>query len=242
MRRAQAFAVVVLLATGSASAQEKGGQGPQPDGVYTFGIGRFTPSFTPPAPGTYELPPIETIDDHPLVDSSGRDTTLARVVGDHLAIVSFIYGACGERTGCPMSTAVLHDLDARITADSRLARNVSLVSVSFDPQRDVPARLAERQAMRARGSTWQFVTTHDEVSLAPLLDDFGQSISRLWNVDGTWTGTYRHVLKVFLLDRERRVRNIYSVGFLDADLLWNDLETLLLAETAKARAQPKRAV
>ncbi len=37
------------------------------------------------------------------------------------------------------------------------------------------------------------------------------------------------MLKVFLLDEENRVRNIYSVGFLDADLVLNDLRTLLVA-------------
>ena len=32
---------------------------------------------------------------------------------------------------------------------------------------------------------------------------------------------------MFLIDRERRVRNIYSVSFLHPDILLNDLETLL---------------
>jgi protein SCO1/2 len=36
------------------------------------------------------------------------------------------------------------------------------------------------------------------------------------------------VLKVFLLDGEGRVRNVYSVGMLDATLVLNDLRTLLL--------------
>ena len=36
-----------------------------------------------------------------------------------------------------------------------------------------------------------------------------------------------HVLKVFLVDGEGRVRNIYSTGFLDLRLLLADLETVL---------------
>jgi hypothetical protein len=48
-----------------------------------------------------------------------------------------------------------------------------------------------------------------------VLADFGQD-----------TGP-SHVLKIFLLDGERRVRNIYSTGFLDVRLMLADLETLL---------------
>ena len=46
--------------------------------------------------------------------------------------------------------------------------------------------------------------------------------------DGTWTGLYRHVLKVFLLDAQHRVRNIYSTGFLHPQLILNDIRTVLL--------------
>src|SRR6185369_8497584 len=35
--------------------------------AYTYAIGSFAPEYTPPAPGTYELPVIDTLDDHPLV-------------------------------------------------------------------------------------------------------------------------------------------------------------------------------
>ena len=63
-------------------------------------------------------------------------------------------------------------------------------------------------------------------SLQGTLDDFGQPVMKLWLEDGSWSGLYRHVLKVFLLDRENGVRNIYSTGFLDRDLVLNDLRTI----------------
>ncbi len=79
-------------------------------------------------------------------------------------------------------------------------------------------------------SDWQFVTTSGEAELAPLLADFDQQVARLRFPDGAWTGLYRHVLKVFLLDRRRRVRNVYSTGFLHAALVVNDLRTLAAEE------------
>ena len=201
------------------------------DVSYTFGIGAFAPSYTPPAPGTYELPPSDIVADHAVVDAAGKETMLSKVIDGRLAVVSFIYGTCGEATGCPMSTAVLHRLDQQLAVHPELVREVALVTVSFDPARDTPERLAEMQQQRAPGSSWQFVTARDDAALAPILDDFGQSVSKLRYPDGTWTGVYRHVLKVFLLDRDRRVRNVYSVGFLNPDLVRNDLETLRIADT-----------
>ena len=57
---------------------------------------------------------------------------------------------------------------------------------------------------------------------------FGQPVGKLRFADGQWTGLFRHVLKVFLLDADNRVRNIYSVGLLDAELVLNDVRTLLM--------------
>src|SRR5207247_321215 len=92
---------------------------------YTYAVGAFAPEYTPPAPGSYALPTIDTVTDPALVDPDCRPTT------------RFADGAC--------------------------------------------------------------------------------------------SGLFRHVLKVFLLDGESRVRNVYSVGLLDATLVLTDLRTLLLA-------------
>ena len=220
-RTAAAAVAMFFAAAAAVSAAEKGS-----DSSYTFAVGPFTPEYAAPAAGSYELPAIDTVRDHPLVDASGAKTTLAKILGGRLAVVSFIYGTCSEAEGCPMSTAVLHRLDQRLAAEPALASRVSLLTISFDPERDTPERLAAMQAQRADGSTWRFAGGADETSLAELLDDFGQSISKLRRADGSWTGTYRHVLKVYLLDRRMQVRNIYSVGFLNPELVENDLKTL----------------
>jgi protein SCO1/2 len=61
-------------------------------------------------------------------------------------------------------------------------------------------------------------------------------VARLRFPDGRWTGLYRHVLKVFLLDRAHRVRNVYSTGLLDAGLVLNDVKTLWMESTASRSA------
>ncbi|HWP67565.1 MAG TPA: SCO family protein [Candidatus Limnocylindria bacterium] len=220
-----AAATLVAALAGAAAAADRPALRPE-DVSYTYGAAPFAPAFTPPPPGSYELPPIDTVADHAVLDADGTETTLAAVIGDRLAVVSFIYGSCAEAAGCPVSTAALHRLDRLLAADPALAREVRLVTVSFDPARDTPARMAAMRARHAPRSDWRFVTTRDAAMLQPLLDDFGQGISELRYPDGTPTGVFRHVLKVFLLDRRRRVRNVYSVGFLHPELVLNDLRTV----------------
>jgi cytochrome oxidase Cu insertion factor (SCO1/SenC/PrrC family) len=115
-----------------------------------------------------------------------------------------------------------------VAADPSLRDRVVLVSLSFDPGRDTPARLAAARALHAPQTRWPFATAPDETTLAPLLADFGQPVARLRYPDGSWTGLYRHVLKVFLLDARHHVRNVYSTGFLHPQLILNDIRTVLL--------------
>ena len=220
-------ALLLLALAGPARAGDSHGPVPATELGYTYGAEPFVPEYTPPAPGTYTLPVIETVADHPLLDADGRRTSLDALKGRRLAVVAFVYTTCVEATGCPVSNAVLQHLDRAVAADRELARHVTLITVSFDPERDTPARMAAVRRLHAPRADWRFVTTRDEAELAPLLADFGQPVAKLRWEDGTWTGLYRHVLKVFLLDGTNRVRNVYSVGFLNPELVLNDLRTVL---------------
>jgi cytochrome c peroxidase len=41
-----------------------------------------------------------------------------------------------------------------------------------------------------------------------------------------------HILRVFLIDESRRIRNIYSTSFLHADTVANDVRSLLIEAQA----------
>ena len=115
-----------------------------------------------------------------------------------------------------------------LATDQTLARRARLVTISFDPERDTPARIAAVRRLHDPRSDWRFATTRDDRELAPLLADFDQPVAKLRDRDGNWTGTFRHVLKVFLLDAHHQVRNVYSTAFLNPALVVNDLRTLVL--------------
>jgi cytochrome oxidase Cu insertion factor (SCO1/SenC/PrrC family) len=54
---------------------------------------------------------------------------------------------------------------------------------------------------------------------------------------GESTAMIRHVAKVFLVDASGGLRNIYSSGFLDYEMLMRDIETLLLDDEARSNHQ-----
>jgi cytochrome oxidase Cu insertion factor (SCO1/SenC/PrrC family) len=186
----------------------------------------FAPRYVPPAAGSYRLPIIQRVRNHSLLEVGSPPTTLFDVKGHRLAVVAFIYMTCTDATGCPLSQATLLSIDRALAADRQLARQTVLITVSFDPERDTPEKLGRVRELYAPRSDWRFVTSPDRASLENTLDDFGQPVAKLRFEDGSWSGLYRHVLKVFLLDRDDGVRNVYSSGFLDSELVLNDLRTL----------------
>ncbi|MBP6724187.1 MAG: SCO family protein [Halioglobus sp.] len=116
-----------------------------------------------------------------------------------------------------------------------LPQQVRLISFSLDPVQDTPAALLDYAGhFRRKGFHWQFLTTTSESELLPILDGHGQSRQRESDEDGNYTGSISHILRVFLIDRQGRIRNIYSSGFLDAVTVINDLRIL----ATESRAAP----
>jgi cytochrome c peroxidase len=218
--------LAAALSTAVAGAADRHAQ--PDDAAYTFTAAPYVAEFEPPEPGTYQLAVIDRIGDHRLLDTAGKPVELGALKDNRLAVVAFVYTTCAEAAGCPLAEQILQRIDRRLAEDEQLARRVRLVTVSFDPERDTPARMAKVREFYAPKTDWAFLTGGDNAALQPVLDDFGQQVAKLYYDDGEWTGLYRHVLKVFLLDEQNRVRNIYSTGMISPELVLADLRTLAL--------------
>ena len=193
--------------------------------------------YVPPEPGSYELPPIQAAADGEVIDAGGARHRLFDYLGDRYVVLSFIYTRCGDAKGCPLATGVLQTVHRHVAADEGLADRVRLVTLSFDPDRDRPEVMRRYASARgvdagpeADADSWAFLTTVSDDALEPILEGYGQSIVPEVGPDGRPTGQFTHVLKVFLIDPERRIRNIYSTSFLHPALVINDLDTLRLEE------------
>jgi protein SCO1 len=194
--------------------------------------------FTPPPPGTYGLPVIQVAPDGNVLDAEGRSRRLSVYTRGRVSLLSLVYAYCTDPTGCPLAHATSLALQERILADERLHRRVRFVSLSFDPQNDTPAvmRAYGGKNRRADGPLpWHFLTTRSIEELAPILDGLGQEIARETDGHGQPPRTISHMLKLFLLDRDGRVREIYSTAFLHPDAMMNDIRTLVMEEDARAQ-------
>jgi cytochrome oxidase Cu insertion factor (SCO1/SenC/PrrC family) len=112
---------------------------------------------------------------------------------------------------------------------------VRLVSLSFDPINDSPASMRAYGGEHARADgpvPWHFLTTRSMRDLRPILDGFGQEVEVERDARGRPTRTISHMLKLFLMDREGRVREIYSTAYLHPETMLNDIRTLVMEEDA----------
>lgn len=183
--------------------------------------------YDAPAPGSYALPVIDSVEEHTLLAHDGKPAPLLGLGERQIAVVSFIYRSCSDANGCPLALMRLQTLDRELAKQPELAGRVRLVTASFDPKRDTPERMAELRGHMSPKSDWRFLTAASRRELAPVLTDYGQDVAKVIDPSGNETEVLRHVLKVFLIDGEGRVRNIYSNGFLDTRLVLADIRTLL---------------
>ena len=183
--------------------------------------------FQAPAAGSYSLPSLGKAADGVLLDSSGAPATLHALYNDKTIVLSFIYTSCPDVNGCPLATFVLSQVQQRLSLHESLADKVRLVSVSFDPVNDSPQVMADYgKSFRRHDVDWRFLTTGSEKSLAPILDDYDQAVIRDIGPDGESIGTMSHILRVFLIDQNKKIRNIYSPSFLHPDILLADILTV----------------
>jgi len=185
--------------------------------------------YETPVPGSYKLPIVKQAADGEVLDSEGRPLRLTELTHGRLTVMSFIYTRCAAAKACPMATGVLMQLHGLSAEDEALAKNMRLVSISFDPSADTPARMAAYSALadaRKSAAEWRFITTASQDKLKPIIDAYGQAVARKKNPNDP-TGPLNHTLRVFLIDRHGKIRNIYSSGTLDVRLVLADLKTLL---------------
>jgi len=225
-RLAAALAATLLAASAVAPSPVEA-HSASPSRPDEFIQGAFSPTFVPPEPGTYELPAIKRVSGFTLRDTAGRAVDTRSVMAGKVAVVSFIYTACPDRLGCPLASGTLRDLQSRLR-ESGLARRTALVTISFDPERDHPAQLAKyAKVYDADPAFWRFFAAPSGRVLDAVLESYGQDRTPERDEHGRSTGRIRHVLKVFLVDRDGFIRNVYSAGFLVPELVLNDIRTVL---------------
>jgi cytochrome oxidase Cu insertion factor (SCO1/SenC/PrrC family) len=182
-----------------------------------------------PAPGSYALHPIQRLPVASLLDAQGKRTPLSAYTRRAVTALGFFYSRCADPLGCPVAWSTFEETRKQAETDSLLRGRLRLVFVSLDPARDTPSVLRMLETQEPAGDVpWVFLTGASEAELTPLLAAMGQDIGYETDRAGRRTGAINHMLKVFLIDPEGWVREIYSTAFLTPDGLLNDLRTLAM--------------
>jgi protein SCO1 len=224
--RAAVAALTAWLAVAAAAAAHETAPSPPLD-------------FDPPPAGTYTLHRIMRAPDAEVLGLDGRPHRLSEFTRGRLTLLGFIYTTCVDPEGCPLVHRVFETVH-RAVAVPALRAHVQLVTLSFDPLRDTPSVMRGYAGSRVRqspgGPRWYFLTTRSVRELQPLVDGFGQDVRvTIDRSNGAARRELSHVVKVFLIDGDGFVREIYSSTFLHPRTVLNDVETLLMERGQASR-------
>lgn len=172
------------------------------------------------------------------VDAVLTDTSYTLVNQDSVAVhfpdafvgtpvvLGTIYTQCPNV--CPKITANMKNIRSELADTSA----VQFVSVTFDPHRDTPARLAEYQTQFGLGNTsWQFLTG-DTTTIDRLMDRLGvrhtiKGTDREFPAPDTDSSyIFTHSNQITLIDAQGRVRASYGGSQTPPSLIIRDLEKI----------------
>jgi protein SCO1/2 len=153
-----------------------------------------------------------TLADTSLLDQDGRKVRMkSDILAGRIVVVDFIYTTC--TTICPIFSATMASVQERL--EDRLGRDVLLITVTVDPQRDTPRRLREYAAKhQARHRGWTFLTGSkpdiDAVNKAlgsytPNFDDHPPMVMVGDTESGEWTRFYGFPTAAELESRVRKL-------------------------------------
>ncbi len=184
-----------------------------------------------PKPGSYTLPKISAASGGTVLGVEGEELELDGLLGNKIVLLTFIYSSCTDLNGCPLATAVFYKIKERFKNDPKLADKIRLISISFDPEHDTPEIMSLYGAGFEGGEPeWVFLTTASEEALLPITSQYGQLVIKEYDDEGEYTGAMAHVLRAFLIDRSKNIRQEYSVSFLHDELVSTDIKTLLIED------------
>ncbi len=238
MRILNYHSLIILLLAISACDREFDDDTPLPDSraaraeVMVMADG-WTPTlpYEVPKPGTYTLPKITSAGGGLVLAENGEVLELESLFGDKIVLLTFIYSSCTDLNGCPLATAVFYKIKERFKKNPNLADAIRLISISFDPEHDTPEVMKLYGAGFEEGDPqWLFLTTASEEALKPVIEQYGQMVIKEFDEEGNYTGAMAHVLRAFLIDRSKNIRQEYSVSFLHDQLVTADIKTLLIED------------
>jgi protein SCO1/2 len=179
-----------------------------------------TPRGEPPSP---RLAIIRDAPDFTLVNQDGQSFKLSDCKGK-VVVVSFVFTTCNGT--CPATTHRMAKIHQRLKTFVNFRPEVEFVTVTLDPQRDTPEALKKyiqlydlETASKPPWFRWTFVTGSPE-SVSKTIAEWGMWVKPAPN------GQLDHPSRIFLLDKNLRIREVYNVDLLRLHDVMEDIGEL----------------
>lgn len=171
----------------------------------------------PAAKGAF-LPVIKLAPDFTLTSQTGHPVRLADLRGK-VVLLDFFYVSCPDF--CPLITGKMATLQRRLNTQGLLGRKVVLLSASLDPVKDT-VEVLRRYAMAVQTvpGGWFFLRGN-ESEVTRLLLEYD-----VW-VRPSPNGSFDHSMRIYLIDRQGHIREIYSYNFFSVEQVLLDIQSLL---------------
>jgi len=157
---------------------------------------------------TVDLPDLGQLPSFALVDQYGKPFGAPEMRGK-VWVADFIFTSCSD--ACPRLTARMRSLQDRLDP----AERIGLLSITVDPERDTPEKLAQYARLSgAHGALWKFVTgPHREVERT-VVNGFHIAMGRVpvESTDGALRAEAFEIMhgdRLVLVDAKGRLRGYY---------------------------------
>ena len=147
-----------------------------------------------------DLPFLGAVSGFALTDQSGADFKSESLAG-HVWVANFMFTNCPGP--CPRMSSQMHEVQTALAG-----QGVKLISITVDPGRDTPEKLAKyAEFYSATPGVWYFLTGPRET-----LNHLGKDVFKLNAVDGS----LEHSTRFVLMDRKSQIRGYYLTSEPDA--------------------------
>jgi protein SCO1 len=171
-----------------------------------------------------ELPVLASLPQFSLVDEQGapfhKDDMLGRVW-----VADFVFTSCAD--ACPKLQNKMRRLQERLLPPAQ-GGNISLLSISVDPERDTPDKLRDyAKQFGAREGMWRYLTGEQKEVERTVVQGFHTAMAKL-PVPGADSHIeafeIMHGERLVLVDRLGRIRGFYDAD--DQDAILRDARAL----------------
>lgn len=167
---------------------------------------------------TTALPVYKKVPDFTLEKLDGSPFRFSETDGK-VRLVAFIFTHCMDV--CPPTTLNMSKLQKQLQDKGLFGKDVQFLTISFDPERDTPEVLNKyADSFGADKTNWHFLRG-DEQAVAQVAQSFGVGVMKQPD------GNFIHTMKIFLIDKEKNMRQIYGMAAeMNLEQIVKDMERL----------------